>query len=256
MSKTLKQVRSGRLVCAVVYTTPTAVDSPKARAQKQKASTAARERLNARTSFQKLERTLAANFDDGDLYITLTYDDKHLPESRDKAVRRIRSFLSKLRGARKARGQPLRYIYVTEGCGPGGRLHHHVVLNSTGDDLEEIRRLWIYGDNVELRRLRFDRDYTYEDLASYLTKEPREWGHPQVGERTWTPSLGLARPEPETETVPDYVTLTAPPEAIVLQNEGPIRNGYGEYAWIKYMLPRGTGRKRPRAKRRRRRQKE
>ena len=64
MSKTLKQVRSGRLVCAVVYTTPTAVDSPKARAQKQKASTAARERLNARTSFQKLERTLAANFDD------------------------------------------------------------------------------------------------------------------------------------------------------------------------------------------------
>lgn len=256
MSKTLKQVRSGRLVCAVVYTTPTAGDSPKARAQKQKASTAARERLNARTSFQKLERTLAANFDDGDLYITLTYDDKHLPESRDKAVRRIRSFLSKLRGARKARGQPLRYIYVTEGCGPGGRLHHHVVLNSTGDDLEEIRRLWIYGDNVELRRLRFDRDYTYEDLASYLTKEPREWGHPQVGERTWTPSLGLARPEPESETVPDYVTLAAPPEAIVLQNEGPIRNGYGEYAWIKYMLPRQPGRRKTRAKRRRRRQKE
>ena len=107
MSRTLKQVRSGRLVCAVVYTTPTAGDSPKARAQKQRASTAARERLNARTSFQKLERTLAANFDDGDLYITLTYDDKHLPESRDKAVRRIRSFLSKLRGARKGRGQPL-----------------------------------------------------------------------------------------------------------------------------------------------------
>ena len=244
MSKTLKQVRSGRLVCAVVYTTPTAVDTPKARAQKQKASTAARERLNARTSFQKLERTLAANFDDGDLYITLTYDDKHLPESRDKAVRRIRSFLSKLRSARKGRGQPLHYIYVTEGCNPGGRLHHHLVVNSTGDDLEEVRRL------------EFHQGYTYEDLASYLTKEPREWGHPQVGERTWTPSLGLARPEPETETVPDYVTLTAPPEAIVLQNEGPIRNGYGEYAWIKYLLPRRTGRRRPRAKRRRRRQRE
>lgn len=38
-----------------------------------------RETLNARTSFQKLERTLAANFDNGDLFITLTYDDKHLP---------------------------------------------------------------------------------------------------------------------------------------------------------------------------------
>ena len=253
MSKIIRQIRAGRLVCAVAYTTATAGDSPKARAQKQKASSAARERLNARTSFQKLERTLAANFDNGDLFVTLTYDDIHLPEDRGRAVRRLKSFLGKLRAARKARGQPLRYIYVTEGCYPGGRLHHHVVLNSTGEDLGEIRRLWSYGDNVELRRMRFDRDYTWEDLASYLTKEPREWGHPQVGERTWTPSLGLVRPEPEVETAPDYVTLTAPPGAEVLQCEGPIRNGYGEYTWIKYLLPRQPGRKRPKAKRKRRR---
>ena len=253
MSKIIRQIRAGRLVCAVAYTTATAGDSPKARAQKQRASSAARERLNARTSFQKLERTLAANFDDGDLFVTLTYDEDHLPEDRERAVRRLKSFLGKLRAARKARGQPLRYIYVTEGCYPGGRLHHHVVLNSTGEDLGEIRRLWSYGDNVELRRMRFDRDYTWEDLASYLTKEPREWGHPQVGERTWTPSLGLARPEPEVETAPDYVTLTAPPGAEVLQREGPIQNGYGEYTWIKYLLPRQPGRKRPKAKRKRRR---
>lgn len=252
MSKTLRQIRAGRLVCAVIYTTPTAGDPPRRRAQKQKASTAARERLNARASYQKLERTLAANFDDGDLYVTLTYDDKHLPDSRDKAVRKMRAFLARLRAARKARGKPLRYLYVTEGCCPGGRLHHHLVLNSTGEDLEEIRRQWIYGDNVELRRLTFSGEYTYEDLASYLTKEPREWGHPQVGERTWTPSLGLARPEAETEHVPDYVTLAPEPGAIILQNEGPVRNGYGEYAWIKYLLPAAPGRRRPRSRRRRR----
>ena len=146
MPKILKRVRCGRLVQAVVYTAPAAGDSPKARAQKQKASTAARERLNARTSFQKLERALADNFDNGDLFLTLTYRDKHLPEDRAKAVRRLRAFLSKLRRARKARGQPLRYIYVTEGCCPGGRIHHHLVLNSTGDDLEELRRRWGWGD--------------------------------------------------------------------------------------------------------------
>ena len=145
---------------------------------------------------------------------------------------------------------------MTEGGCPGGRLHHHLVVNSTGEDLEEIRRLWIYGDNVEVRRLEFNQGHTYEDLASYLTKEPREWGHPQVGERTWTPSLGLARTEPETETVPDYVTLTAPPEAVILQNEGPVRNGYGEFAWIKYMLPYQPDRRRARSKRRRRRKKD
>lgn len=251
MSKVLRKIQAGRLGYAVVYTPVCAGDGPKARAQKQKASTAAREKLNARTSFQKLERTLAANFDDGDLYVTLTYDDKHLPDSRDKAVRRMRSFLAKLRQARKDRGKSLDYIYVTEGAHPGGRLHHHLVLNSTGEDLEEIRRLWIYGDNVELRRLTFSKEYTYEDLASYLTKEPREWGHPQVGERTWTPSLGLRRPEPETERVPDCVTLSAPPEAVILAREGPVVNGYGEFAWIKYLLPKQPGRKRPRSRRRR-----
>ena len=251
MSKILRKIQSGRLVYAVVYTAPTAGDSPRQRAQKRQASTAAREKLNARTSFQKLERTLAANFDDGDLFLTLTYDDKHLPDGREAAVRRIRSFLSRLRKARKERGQLLHYIYVTEGCNPGGRLHHHVVLNATGDDLEEIRRLWIYGDNLELRRLTFHRDHTYEDLASYLTKEPREWGHPQVGERTGTPSLGLAHPEPETETVPDCVTLSAPPEADILSREGPVVNGYGEFAWIKYLLPRDPARKRRRNRRKR-----
>lgn len=256
MAKTLKQVRAGRLVCAVVYTAASAGDSPRARAQKQKASTAARERLNARTSFQKLERTLAANFDDGDLFVTLTYDDDHLPEDRNAAVRRLRSFIPKLRAARKARGKSLKYIYVTEGAYPGGRLHHHLVMDSTGEDLEEIRKLWIYGSDVEVRRLTFTQDYTYEDLASYLTKEPREWGHPQVGERTWTPSLGLAQPEPTHETVPDCVTLTAPPGAVILDREGPRVNGYGEFAWIKYLLPYNPDRRRTRARRRRKRKKE
>lgn len=203
MSKTLKQVRAGRLVCAVVYTTAAAGDSPRARTQKQRASTAARDKLNARTSFQKLERTLAANFDNGDLFITLTYDDTHLPEDREAAIRRIRSFLSKLRKARKPRGQLLHYIYVTEGGCPGGRLHHHLVVNSTGEDLEEIRRLWIYGDNVEVRRLEFNQGHTYEDLARLPDQGAAGVGTPTrwesgPGRRLW----GWPGQSPETETRP------------------------------------------------------
>lgn len=255
MVKILKQFQCGRLVFVVIYTSPAAGDSAKARAQKKKASTEARERLNARTSFQKLERTLADNFDNGDLFVTITFDNKHLPEDRSQSVKRARSFARKLRGARKARGQPLKYIYVVEGCRPGGRPHIHIVINSTGEDLDELRKLWRYGD-IDMRRLTFDREYTYEDLASYLTKEPREWGHPHVGERTWVPSLGLVKSEPETVQVPDMLTLTAPPEAIVVSKEGPHTNGYGEWCWMKYLLPYDPGRPRPRAKRKQRRKKE
>lgn len=255
MAKILKQTRCGRLVTAVVYTTPTSGDTKKQRGQKQKASTAARERLNARTSYAKLERCLADNFDNGDLLVTLTYDDDHLPDSKKKAVGRVRTFLPKVRSARKARGQLLRYVYVTQGCYPGGRLHHHLVMDATGDDLEELQRLWPWG-NVDITRLTFDKAHTYEDLASYLTREPREWGHPYVGERMWTPSLGLVRSEPDTEIVPDMVTLTAPPEADLLGQEGPYRNGFGEWCWIKYLLPYDPARHRPKAKRKRRRKKE
>lgn len=252
ISKTLKQIRAGRLVCAVVYTTPVAGDSSRARAEKQHASCEAREKLNARTSVEKLERVLAANFDTGDLYVTFTYDDKHLPPDRATAVRRMRSFIPKFRKERKARGDPLAYVYVTEGAYPNGRLHHHMVLNSTGRDIAELKQIWKYGENVEVRRLKFDEDYTYGDLASYLTKEPREWGCPKVGEHTWTPSIGLRRPEQESFSVPDNLTLTAPPEAISVEVQRSESNGFGSYSWIKYLLPPEPGKKAKRAKNRRR----
>ncbi len=34
----------------------------------------------------------------------------------------------------------------------GGRLHHHLILNGTGADLEVLRSLWPHGQ-VELERL-------------------------------------------------------------------------------------------------------
>lgn len=254
MAKTLKQVKAGRMVYAVVYTTPTIGDSPRIRQQKQRASCEAREKLNARTSFQKLERLLAANFDTGDLWVTLTYADEKLPHSRDRGMQRVQRFVSNLRKERGNRGEDLRYIYVTEGDYPGGRIHHHMVTNSTGADLEEIRRLWNHGD-VEIERLTFDAANTYESLAVYLTKEPREHGHPKVGERMWVPSLGLLRPEPETMSVPDYLTLSAPPDAVAIEYQPPTKNGFGEYSWIKYLLPKDKTKKR-RAKRRRTKHKE
>lgn len=234
MAKRLKTVTAGRLVYGVCYTTASAHDSDRARAEKRQASSAARERINLRTSWQKLEMLLAANFGRRDLMVTLTYDDEHLPPNREAAVKETRKFLRLLREHRKPRGEPTRYVYTTEQwSSEGQRLHHHLVLNGTGMDGEVLRSLWANGQ-VEFSVL--DDWDGYEALAKYLTKEAREHGRPEVGARSWSASLGLKKPKEESRPVPDNVTLSPPPGAIILDKDER-RNGYGEYTYIKYLLP-------------------
>ena len=81
-TKRLKKQTAGRLVRAVCYTQVLSTDAPRARAEKAKCSTAARRKLNYRFAYQKLQMQLAANFTRRDLYVTLTYDDEHLPPNR------------------------------------------------------------------------------------------------------------------------------------------------------------------------------
>ena len=237
--KRKKVITAGRLVIAVAYTVAGLQDGPKARADKVQMSTAAREAINLRYSWQKLEVLLAANFSSKDLFVTLTYADDLYPVSRAESVKRVKRFLAKLRAARKLKGQPLKYVYVTEQLSSeGNRLHHHLVINGTGDDYETIRSLWEWGSDVEISPLEVGgNDDGYADVAKYLTKEPRECGKAEVGARTWTPSLGLVRPKPEAADMADNETITAPPGAYIISAPTPSRNEYGEYVYIKYLLP-------------------
>lgn len=234
MAKRLKTVTGGRLVSSVCYTVSSIRDDAWERAAKSQMSSAAQERINMRRSWQKLEMVLAANFGPRDLHVVLTYDDEHLPPNRDAAVKRLRKFFTQLRAYRKPRGQPVKYIYVTESLSAeGGRLHHHMVLNGTGSDIDVIRSLWPCG-HVDLERL--DLWEGYEALAKYLTKEPQSIGRPEAGARSWTPSVGLTKPTVQSEPVPDNVTVAAPPGAIILDRQEE-RNEYGEYLYLKYLLP-------------------
>jgi len=109
MAKRRKVIRAGRLVYAAVYSTVHPSDSPEARAAKTKCSSAARQRMNMKYAWQKLELLLASNFTPRDLVVTLTYDDDHLPDDRDGAVEKIKRFWVQLRKARRLAGQSLRY---------------------------------------------------------------------------------------------------------------------------------------------------
>ena len=251
MAKRLKTITAGRLVVVGGWSIPSPRSTQAERRGLREISSAAQMAINNRHAWQKLERLLATNFGRRDLHVVLTYDDDHLPASRRAAVDRCRRFLAQLRAVRRSRGQELKYVYVTEQLSAeGGRLHHHLVLNGTGRDLEVLEGLWPWG-GLELEGL--DVWQGYEALARYLTKEAREVGRPEPGRRCWAASLNLAKPRVESETVRDNLTVAAPPGAIILSAPPPVRNQCGEFVTIKYYLPYREERKgdRPPARRKR-----
>lgn len=233
-SKRLTQIRAGRMVYAVLYDQARASDEPQVRAAKAKVSSAARQKLNARASWQKCEALMAANFEREDLFLTLTYRNEDLPHSREEAQRRLGAFLRELRAVRAARGEELLYIKAPpehlNDDGSEGRWHHHLVINATGADYEEIRSLWIWGDNLDFQEL-LGEGWDYETRARYLVKERQP-----VGKQAWTPSRNLRRPERRSELVDDALTLAAPPGAQILDRHEE-KNAWGEYVYIKYLLP-------------------
>lgn len=231
MAKRKKTITAGRLVKTILYTAPEPRDGERARAEKSRMTTAARQAMNDKTARTKLEMLMAENFTGRDLFLTLTYRNADLPPKRAAAVKLLRKFLKELRRHRTARGQELRYIYTTEEKHGAARLHHHLVLNATGRDVEVIRSLWPYGDVIDVEQI--DED-DFAALAVYITKESVE-GRP-VGAQMWTRSRNLRQPKVETCFVPDDTTLTAPPGCHVLEKKEELTE-YGSYCYLKYRLP-------------------
>lgn len=239
-TKRMTKVQAGRVVWLCVYDQALSGDEPRARAAKSRLSSEARQRLNMKASWQKLEQVLAANFDKHDLFVTLTY--RNAPPTREWALRQVNAFLRQLRAARAGRGDALLYVKCTEHLtedGDEGRWHHHLVVNATGRDYEEIRALWsAWGDDVDIEPL-LDGTWDYEARARYMCKE-----RPPLGKQTWTPSRGLRRPVRTSELVDEALTVSPPPGAVVLDRDQK-DNAWGSFAYIKYLLPYRPPRQRP-----------
>lgn len=217
---------------ACLYTVPRYLrtDSPYLRRERARASSAGRARINNRNSAATFERLVFCNFGGDDYYVTLDYAPEHLPATRQEVLRDIRRMRRRLAD----NGWPdLRYIYVPEHKHGEGRWHVHMLLAGTGGQLElaawEIETAWGKG-GATVRPIR--RSFSeVGELARYLTKE-----RPEVGERGFIPSIGLARPVTESRRVTDAAQLDLPPGAHVLTRSSQ-RNEYGEFEYLKYYLP-------------------
>lgn len=231
-----KVIRAGSLWMAVQYTAIHGQNQTARREMKSQISTPAREALNARTSWQKLMLLLACNFRKDDLVVTLTYRDADLPKVREQADRNLSNFIRNLRKQRRLRDPDpgTVYVRVTEGYHSLGRLHHHLILNATGDDFLLIRKLWAkYGDDIDFEQFGWD---GAERWAKYLTKEPREKGRRYVGDRTWRASRNMIRPSATYEFVSENEVLSPPAGAWVLEKTE-CENCYGRFCHLMAQLP-------------------
>ena len=230
-------IQAGKLWLAVQYTAIHSGNQAARREARSQISSPARESLNAKLSWQKLMLTLAANFARSDLVVTLGYRDTDLPRRREDADKKLTNFIRAFRQHRKQLGQDLIYVRVTEGYHSGGRLHHHLIINATGQDYDIIRQLWDKnGDNIDFEPFGSDGP---ERWGKYLTKEPREKGRRYVGDRTWRTSQHMRKPETVSILVDEDDELQ-PPAGAYITDKTTVQNCYGRFNYIMATLPETT----------------
>lgn len=233
--KRRKTIRAGRLVWDITYTVPRPNASKQERKRIREVTEEQVARTNANTAQRKLEMLMATNFDEGDLVLTVTYRDADLPDSADVTRKHLGKVFSQMRAYRKARSLPdLKYIYVLEGRHGDHRPHAHIIINAAGGDLELMRSLWIWGDDIQLNYIR---ERGYDGWAGYLTKERREAS--LNGKKQFVGSRNLDRPVTTYAWVDDGTTVDAPPGAQVL-DEGGGRNEIASCRFVKYLMPKNT----------------
>ena len=224
--KRRKTIRAGRLVWDITYTVPRPNANTAQRKRIREVTEEQIQRTNANTAQRKLEMLMATNFDDTDLVLTVTYRDADLPDSADVTRKHLGKVFAQMRAYSKARGLPdLKYIYVLEGRHGDHRPHAHLIVNAAGGDLELMRSLWIWGDDIQLNYIR---ERGYDGWAGYLTKERREAS--LNGKKQFVGSRNLDRP---------VTTVDAPPGAQVL-DEGGGRNEIASCRFVKYLMPKNT----------------
>ena len=234
MTTRVVELRSGNRVRAIELSTP--LSPAKTRSAKIYESSLVREMLNIKTAALRLEFLLYANFSPDDLFVTLTYDDGHLPPNYEAARKNAPAFFRLLREDRKAAGYDTPYVYVMEGLHGDHRVHHHCVLKRKPGDFDRVRRCWANG-SVDIRTI--EEFGGIQKLAQYLSKEPRKTGKLRVGQRMWTPSKGLIRPERidyELDSGEHYSPPTNAVPAAGGRMPERIDNAYGSYVLFDYVL--------------------
>lgn len=186
----VKTIISGPIVESEIYPVYTKRKNIPRR-EKEKISRTAQKNLNDKNAKKKITRLVNTNFTNRDLAVTLTYQDRYLPNE-EQARRDIQNYIRKLKRYRKKHGLPdLKYIYVI-GCvseeekknSKKVRVHHHLIINDMDRDV--VENLWGKG-RAEAKRLQPD-DFGLEGIARYMADQNN-------GSKRWYASRNLKQPK-------------------------------------------------------------
>ena len=190
----LKEIKAGDQFEVEIYPQFTNMDDvpPEGRSVK-KDNDKAQRNLNDKNARKYVERLINENFTDNDLWITLTYDDEHLPPDGDidAAIKNMQKFIRRVNYQRKKRGLTnAKYVYVTE-YNPTEdiRWHHHIVMDGQMD-MDAVEACWKQSSRNEVRRLQKDEN-GLSGMANYIVKEKQR----VKSEKRWNSSQGLRDPD-------------------------------------------------------------
>lgn len=189
----LKEITAGEQFEIEIYPQFKSMDDvPREGRRIVKDNSKAQRNLNDKNARKYVERLINENFDNRDIWITLTYDNEHLPPDGDidAAIKNVQNYVRRINYQRKKRGLPnAKYVYVTA-YNPDSeiRWHHHVVMDGALD-METVEACWQQSSRNEVRHLQKDEN-GLSGIANYIVEEKNRIR----SEKRWNSSQGLRDP--------------------------------------------------------------
>lgn len=194
----------------------------KTRRKKEKPTKEQVRLINQRNKAKRCRWRLLQYFNEGDLFITWTYEVRNRPPNMEGALKDFRAAIGKIRKVYRGLVVQLYWIRNIE-RGTKGAWHIHLVIKQTpeGDAAAIVTKAWTKGGTyvAEIRHSKFTGD-DMEQLADYLTKdehtaEPRKDGtpgKPRIAESSYNTSRNMPLPEPKEDKLLRWKPEVKPPK--------------------------------------------
>ena len=168
-------------------------------------------KCNQKRVAKKLRRLIDANFEPGDIYLTLTYKSA-IKRTLKEAKKDLNKFMRAVKYRYNKRGEVFKWIKTT-GIRKRGAAHHHVIMNNIDNFnyIKELAKIWPFG-KIDIEALY--EEGRYEQLAEYFVKHKQEnedeTGESQKDEKAYSCSRNLKKPRIKRVIISEKVIARAP----------------------------------------------